>query len=82
MASKFHWFLVPLVGLISVCLWVLQENQVQTSSKHLPDSDASSHLPEEKSATPERVGEGKSSGESALPLKWCYESEVQKLATF
>ncbi|XP_015274752.1 PREDICTED: actin-binding protein anillin [Gekko japonicus] len=41
-----------------------QESQVQTSSKHPPSSDASSHFPEEKSATLEKVGEGKSSGTS------------------
>ncbi|XP_077159495.1 anillin isoform X2 [Paroedura picta] len=39
-----------------------QESQIQSSSKHLPSSDASSPLPEEKSATLERVGEGTSSG--------------------
>ncbi|KAL8165617.1 UNVERIFIED_CONTAM: hypothetical protein K2H54_049389 [Gekko kuhli] len=40
-----------------------QEGQVQTSSKHLPSSDVSSHFPEEKSATLERVGKGESSGQ-------------------
>ncbi|XP_054847971.1 anillin isoform X2 [Eublepharis macularius] len=41
-----------------------QESQVQTSPKHLPGSDASSHSPEEKSAILEKVGKGKSSGTS------------------
>nr|XP_056713707.1 anillin [Euleptes europaea] len=53
-----------------------QENQVQTSSKLLPGSDASSRLPEENSATLERIEESKSPGtseenktEKPIPLK-------------
>ncbi|XP_060103711.1 anillin [Heteronotia binoei] len=42
-----------------------QESEVQTSSKNLPSSDASSHIPEEKSIKLERIGEGsQSSGTS------------------
>ncbi|XP_048367215.1 anillin isoform X2 [Sphaerodactylus townsendi] len=43
---------------------IKQESHIQTSPKQPVDSDVSSHLPEENSATLERVEEAKSSGTS------------------